>query len=154
MGGKGSLLIVDDERSVRDSLSRWFADAGYEVGAAESAAEALTRLAERKWDIALVDIKMPDTDGIELQRKLKEADPDLTVIIMTGYASLETAVEALKPCAAGSRTLADVQRAHILQVMEQCGGNQTRAAGVLDIDRVTLHNKLKRYGWSKPTVEK
>jgi len=96
VGDKGNLLIVDDERSVRDSLSRWFADEGYEVGAAESAAEALTRLAERKWDIALVDIKMPGMDGIELQRKLKEADPDLTVIIMTGYASVETAVAALK----------------------------------------------------------
>jgi DNA-binding NtrC family response regulator len=93
---KGSLLIVDDERSVRDSLSRWFADEGYEVGAAESAAEALTRLAERRWDIALLDIKMPGMDGIELQRKLKEADPELTVIIMTGYASVETAVAALK----------------------------------------------------------
>ena len=96
MGDKGSLLIVDDERSVRDSLSRWFADEGYEVGAAENASEALTRLAEHKWDIALVDIKMPGTDGIELQRRLKEADPDLTVIIMTGYASVETAVAALK----------------------------------------------------------
>jgi DNA-binding NtrC family response regulator len=96
VGDKSSLLIVDDERSVRDSLSRWFADEGYEVGAAENAGEALTRLAERKWDIALVDIKMPGTDGIELQRRLKEADPDLTVIIMTGYASVETAVAALK----------------------------------------------------------
>ena len=47
-----------------------------------------------------------------------------------------------------------MERAHILHVMEQCGGNQTRAAGVLDIDRVTLHNKLKRYGWTKPSVEK
>ena len=54
----------------------------------------------------------------------------------------------------GSRTLEDVERAHILQVMEQCGGNQTRAAGVLDIDRVTLHNKLKRYGWVKSSLEK
>jgi DNA-binding NtrC family response regulator len=56
--------------------------------------------------------------------------------------------------AADPRSLEEVERAHILQVMEQCGNNQTRAAGVLDIDRVTLHNKLKRYGWSKSTVEK
>jgi len=48
VGNQGNLLIVDDERSVRDSLSRWFADEGYEVGAAENATEALTRLAERK----------------------------------------------------------------------------------------------------------
>jgi two-component system response regulator HydG len=93
---KGNLLIVDDEYSVRDSLSRWFRDDGYEVGTAEGAGEALTRLAEKKWDLALVDIKMRGTDGIELQRRIHEIDPDLVVIIMTGYASVETAVTALK----------------------------------------------------------
>jgi DNA-binding NtrC family response regulator len=89
-------LIVDDEAIVRDSLSKWFHEEGYEVGSAESAAEALTRLAERRWDLALVDIKMPGTDGIELQRRMQEIDPEMAVIIMTGYASVETAVQALK----------------------------------------------------------
>jgi DNA-binding NtrC family response regulator len=93
---KGRLLIVDDEAVVRDSLCRWFGDEGYEVGTAESAAEALKRVAESTWDLALLDIKMPGTDGIELQRRLHEIEPDLLVIIMTGYASVETAVQALK----------------------------------------------------------
>jgi len=93
---RGHLLIVDDEAIVRDSLSKWFHEEGYEVGSAESAAEALTRLAERRWDLALVDIKMPGTDGIELQRRMQEIDPEMAVIIMTGYASVETAVQALK----------------------------------------------------------
>ena len=66
---KGNLLIVDDELSVRDSLSKWFREEGFDVGAAENANEALLRLAERKWDIALLDIKMRGTDGIELQRR-------------------------------------------------------------------------------------
>jgi two-component system, NtrC family, response regulator HydG len=48
-----------------------------------------------------------------------------------------------------SKTLDDMEKAHILRVLEECGGNQTRAAEVLDIDRVTLHNKLKKYGWSR-----
>ncbi len=96
MNDKGSILIVDDEPSVRDSLSRWFRDDGYEVGTAEGANDALTRLAEKKWDLALVDIRMRGTDGIELQRRMKESDPDLVVIIMTGYASVDTAVAALK----------------------------------------------------------
>jgi DNA-binding NtrC family response regulator len=96
MNGKGKLLIVDDELIVRDSLGKWFREEGYEVGTAESASEALTRLAEQRWDLALVDIKMPGTDGIELQRRMRETDPDVTVIIMTGYASVETAVQALK----------------------------------------------------------
>ncbi|HZQ68653.1 MAG TPA: sigma-54 dependent transcriptional regulator [Terriglobales bacterium] len=90
------LLIVDDELSVRDSLGKWFREEGYEVGAAEDANQALTQLAEQKWDAALVDIKMRGTDGIELQRRMHEIDPELTVIMMTGYASVETAVAALK----------------------------------------------------------
>ena len=53
-----------------------------------------------------------------------------------------------KPMAA--RTLEEIEKAHILLVLEECGGNRTRAAERLDIDRVTLYNKLKRYGWKKP----
>jgi two-component system, NtrC family, response regulator HydG len=93
---QGKLLIVDDELSVRDSLAKWFHEEGYEIGTAENANDALTRLAERQWDAALVDIKMHGTDGIELQRRMHEIDPGLMVIMMTGYASVETAVTALK----------------------------------------------------------
>jgi two-component system, NtrC family, response regulator HydG len=90
------LLIVDDELSVRDSLAKWFREEGYEIGTAEDANGAFTRLAEKSWDVALVDIKMRGTDGIELQRRMHEVDPNLIVIMMTGYASVETAVTALK----------------------------------------------------------
>ncbi len=93
---QGQILIVDDELSVRDSLSKWFREEGYEVGSAEDASGALTRLAEHPWDVALVDIKMRGTDGIELQRRMHEIDSKLIVIMMTGYASVETAVTALK----------------------------------------------------------
>ncbi len=96
MSTHGNLLIVDDELSVRDSLSKWFREEGYEIGMAENANDALTRMAEQKWDAAFVDIKMHGTDGIELQRKMHEIDPTMVVIIMTGYASVETAVTALK----------------------------------------------------------
>ena len=93
---KGKLLIVDDELSVRDSLNKWFREEGYEVHVAEDANEALTRMAETKFDAALLDIKMRGTDGIELQKRLHEIDPELISIMMTGYASVETAVLALK----------------------------------------------------------
>ncbi len=93
---KGKLLIVDDELSVRDSLAKWFAEEGYDVATAENANDALTRVAEQTFDVALVDIKMRGTDGIELQRRLHEIYPDMLVIIMTGYASVETAIAALK----------------------------------------------------------
>jgi two-component system response regulator HydG len=93
---QGKLLIVDDELSVRDSLGKWFREEGYEIGTAENASQALTRMTEQRWDAALVDIKMRGTDGIELQRRMHEIDPELIVVIMTGYASVETAVTALK----------------------------------------------------------
>ncbi len=96
MSTQGQILIVDDELSVRDSLSKWFREEGYDVGSAEDASHALTRLAEHPWDVALVDIKMRGTDGIELQRRMHEIDSHLIVIMMTGYASVETAVTALK----------------------------------------------------------
>ena len=96
MSEKSKLLIVDDEAIVRESLGKWFREEGYEVGIAESASQALTRMAESRWDLALVDIKMPGTDGIELQGRLREIDAEMLIIIMTGYASVETAVQALK----------------------------------------------------------
>ncbi|HUJ20288.1 MAG TPA: sigma-54 dependent transcriptional regulator, partial [Bryobacteraceae bacterium] len=92
---KGRILIVDDEPVVRDSLARWFTAEGYETKALANAREAL-ELADRQWDLALLDIKMPGMDGIELQRRLKESDPDMVLIIMTGYATVETAIQALK----------------------------------------------------------
>jgi two-component system, NtrC family, response regulator HydG len=92
----GKLLIVDDELSVRDSLGKWFREEGYEVQTAQDASQALTLLAAHPFDAALLDIKMHGTDGIELQRRMHEAAPDLIVIMMTGYASVETAVAALK----------------------------------------------------------
>ncbi len=92
----GKILIVDDELVVRDSLGKWFTSEGYTVKTTGSAHEALTSFQPGAWDVALLDIKMPGTDGIELQQRLHEADPDLIVIIMTGYASVDSAVQALK----------------------------------------------------------
>jgi len=57
------------------------------------------------------------------------------------------------PNGTGRKSLEEIEKAHILRVLEECGWNQTRAATILNIDRVTLHHKLKRYGWSRPTTE-
>src|SRR6476661_3553185 len=93
---KGRILVVDDELVVRDSLGKWFTSEGYTARPASGAREALEVIQQMQFDIALIDIKMPGMDGMELQSRLREADPELTVIIMTGYASVDTAVQALK----------------------------------------------------------
>ena len=93
---QGKLLIVDDELSVRDSLAKWFAEEGYEVALPKAPMKRLPASPKQSFDVALLDIKMRGTDGIELQRRLHEIYPDMLVIMMTGYASVETAVAALK----------------------------------------------------------
>jgi DNA-binding NtrC family response regulator len=90
------ILIVDDEPSVRDSLYQWFKADGYRVDTAADANSALKNLQENPWDIILLDIKMPGMDGIELQNRIKQIDKNIVTIIITAYASVDTAIQALK----------------------------------------------------------
>ncbi len=90
------ILIVDDEASVRDSLYQWFKADGYRVDTADEATSALKKLQENPWDIILLDIKMPGMDGIELQNRIKQIDKTIVTIIITAYASVDTAIQALK----------------------------------------------------------
>ena len=93
---KISILIVDDEESVRDSLYNWFIEDGYRVECAENANRALSILESDSFDIILADIKMPGMDGLEMLRRIKLLKSDSIVIIMTAFATVDTAVQALK----------------------------------------------------------
>jgi DNA-binding NtrC family response regulator len=93
---RAAILIVDDEFSVRDSLTGWFRKDGYIVESAENASTAVKRLETAAFDVVLLDIKMPGMDGIELQRRIHEIDPHIVVIMITAFAAVETAVQALK----------------------------------------------------------
>ena len=90
------ILVVDDEFSVRDSLCNWFRNEGYRTDTAENGSEALRKLQDSLWDIVLLDIKMPGMDGMELQKHIKKIDNTIIVIIITAYATVDTAVDAMK----------------------------------------------------------
>lgn len=90
------LLIVEDEETLRSSLQRVFAKDGYEVETAGSAEDALKVLENVSFELIITDIILPGIDGIELLKKVRESFPEEIVIIITAYASLETAVEALR----------------------------------------------------------
>ena len=96
MAKKISILIVDDEESVRDSLYNWFIEDGYRVECAENAKKALTMLESDIYNIVLADIKMPGMDGLEMLKRIKSLRKDSIVIIMTAFATVDTAVQALK----------------------------------------------------------
>jgi DNA-binding NtrC family response regulator len=96
MSDKPRILVVDDEAVIRDSLEGWFTEDGYVVGLAEDAKAALARIRDASWDLVLLDIKMPGMDGLELQRRITEVAPGLLVIMMTAYATVDSAVQALK----------------------------------------------------------
>jgi len=92
------ILIVDDEPLVRRSLGELLALSGYTVSTASNGEEALNLLKDYTADIIISDIKMPQMDGVELLRKLKVSHPDTPVILITGYSSIESAVEAIEIC--------------------------------------------------------
>lgn len=91
-----SILVIDDEFSVRDSLSKWFKEDGYKSDSAADANEALKKIKPGAWDIIFLDIKLPGMDGMELQQRIKVVDPNATIIMITAYASVDTAVRSLK----------------------------------------------------------
>jgi len=93
---KISILVVDDELSIREAFYDWLKQDGYEVETAADGLEALAKVKERHYDIMLIDVKMPNMDGITLLKRLKEEDPDTAVVMMTAYGAIQDAVEAMK----------------------------------------------------------
>lgn len=89
-------MIVDDEKVVRESLYHWFTDEGYVVDTSENAEIALKKFDKDKYDLILLDMKMPGMSGLDLLPKLKQIDKDCFVILITAYASVPSAIQALK----------------------------------------------------------
>src|SRR5258708_1178024 len=91
-----NILIIDDEKAIRKTLSEILSYEGYKIDEAGDGEEGLKKFKEKEYDVILCDIKMPKIDGIEFLEKAKEANPDVPIIMISGHGTIETAVEAVK----------------------------------------------------------
>jgi len=89
------ILIVDDDQNILEVISTGLEDAGYRVDTARNASEAVVKSESNIFNLALVDIRLPDMEGTKLLTKMKEARPEMVTIILTGYPSLQNAIEAV-----------------------------------------------------------
>ncbi|MGE5530306.1 MAG: response regulator [Patescibacteria group bacterium] len=94
------LLLVDDEKNIRLILTQCLDEAGYEVTAAFDGEHALKKLEEERYDLILLDMKLPGMDGLQVLRKIRAMDPRQLVVMITAHGTIETAVEAMKSGAA------------------------------------------------------
>src|SRR5262249_14050110 len=90
------LLVVDDDQDLRDLLGLRFRRQGFSVTEAGSGQETLAQPGATRWDVALVDLQLPDLSGLDLLEQLKARQPDLEVLMLTAHATVETATEAMK----------------------------------------------------------
>jgi two-component system response regulator RegA len=170
-----SILVVDDDQAFRDRLARALADRGLAVTIAGDHDGALAEARKEPPELAVVDLKMPGRSGLDLVRALKALDAGTRVVVLTGYGSIATAVEAMKLGAtnylpkpadadeilaalgtaetAGSdggddvRTpsLARAEWEHIQRVLADCAGNISEAARRLGLHRRSLQRKLSKH---------
>ena len=95
-GQQPLLVVVDDEQGILDVISRFARRAGYDVVTCGGGREAIALLKERRADLVMVDLRMPDVGGLDVLKAIREIDPQCQAVLMTGYASVDTAVEAIK----------------------------------------------------------
>jgi DNA-binding NtrC family response regulator len=89
------ILIIDDDESVRETVSKALEKAGYVVDTAENGTEAIEKAQANLYNLALIDIRLPDMEGTKLLTAMKDTTPKMVKIILTGYAALESAIEAV-----------------------------------------------------------
>ena len=93
---EGRVLIVDDERAMCELMNDALTMRNYEAAWCQPAAEAMEMLGESDFDVVLTDVKMPGTTGLQLCRQINETRPDIPVVVMTAFGTMETAVDAMR----------------------------------------------------------
>lgn len=93
---KKKILVVDDEKDACDTLTEILAEEGYETFSAMSGRAALNKVKKNKPDLVLLDIRMPEMDGVEVLKRIKKIDKDVVVVMITAYGTLDTAKEAMR----------------------------------------------------------
>ncbi|TFG56206.1 MAG: response regulator, partial [Candidatus Aminicenantes bacterium] len=96
MNAPAKILVVDDEMGIREGCRRVLAEEGFDIDLAEDGTIGLLRVQEKAYDLILVDLMMPGIGGLDLIKKIHEIDPEIILVVITGYATIETAVEATK----------------------------------------------------------
>jgi len=96
VSGQANILVIDDEETMRDSCRQTLSRDGSRVAVAEDGSRGLAMLKKESFDLVILDLKMPGLSGMEVLKKIKEEDPEVVVVVITGYATVESAVEAMK----------------------------------------------------------
>ena len=96
MRQRGTLLLVDDDRQVLGSMADWLRDQGYQIDTAASFAEGIAAIDRKSYDLVLADIRLGDSDGFDILAHCRENRPGTSVIMITGYGTVELAVEAIR----------------------------------------------------------
>lgn len=138
MDEEPNILIIEDDESTRKTLTLVLGKKGYATETARTGKEALEKAKKRSFDVTLLDIKLPDMEGMELVAPLKELHPDLAVIVITGYASLETALRALKEGAADYIT----KPLDMEKVLEAIGEGLEKQRLVVELRKFSLSDDL------------
>ena len=167
-----SILLVDDDEVLRERLAQAIRERGYEVRTAGSAEEALREAQKDSPEMAVLDLRMPGVNGLELLKELRKHDPSTRILMLTGYGAIATAVQAVREGAVGylpkpadadeilaalngadttkrvlgmeTPSLARAEWEHIQRVLADCGGNISEAARRLGIHRRSLQRKLHK----------
>ncbi|MCL2477688.1 response regulator [Candidatus Bathycorpusculum sp.] len=126
---KKTILVVDDDKSILRTFTRILQKSGYEIDTAETGQEAIEKTQTRSYDLALVDIRLPDIDGTDLLAKLKKPLQHTVKIMITGFPSLETGVKALDE-GADAYLVKPVKPQELLILLEEKLKSREEAAGI------------------------